>query len=484
MEDDKNIRLTIVKPEENQDDAVEIDLAVVVDFGRRLFSVWLAVSLAVGAVLGGLGIALRDALSTKDAVAVINYSGGSSQLTTRTPDLEKLASASVVGRALGGLNISLEEMDNIRTHLRIESIIPNAVMDERTLYYKIFSGAGGDIAGAAEKLLNTEYQSTRYAVHFDYHGAGHTREEGLEILNALIAAYRQYFMDTYTNRPLLGSMTNVIDYQDYDFPEAAVLFSDLLQSIQSFLRQYAGSSFRSSITGYSVSDLIRLVSNVKDAELDRISAYIQMNSVLKGGVDDAIARYGWLIERGNEDIAIQNGRFQALTAAIENYKKDPLLYVVTDMGAAQGPGGELNGAYDDLISQLIETENSITSLEKTNQLYQSMIDRLLERNSEIEPSDIERVERDLSDLSVQIQDLMALVNTTMDDYFSTTLSSLFQVQMPALAEAPETISPMLVKTVLIAEALVFVVFCGAAFALTMGQTRKEAEAKKRENNGG
>ena len=478
MEDDKNIRLTIVRPEENHEDAYEIDLAVAADFGRRLFTVWLAVSLALGAILGGMGILLRDVLSTKDAIAVINYSSGSGQLNTQTPDLEKLASANVVGQTLSNLHISLEEMDNIRTHLRIESIIPNSVMDERTLYYKIFSGTGGNVADAAEKLLTTEYQPTRYAVYFDYRGAGYTREEGLEILNALITAYRQYFMDTYTNRPLLGSLTNVIDYQDYDFPEAAALFSDLLKSTKSFLAQYAESTFRSSITGYSISDLMRLVDNVNNAELDRISAYIQMNSVLKGEVDDVVARYEWLIKRNNENIAIQNGRFDALTAAIENYKKDPLLYVVTDMGAMKGPGGELNGVYDDLISQLIETEENISSLEKSNQLYQSMIERFLERNGEIVSSDIGRVEQDLSSLSVQIQDLMALVNTTMDDYFSTTLSTLFQVQMPALAEAPETFSPALMKAVLIAEALVFAAFCCAALVLTIGEARKEAETKK------
>ncbi|MBQ9345970.1 MAG: hypothetical protein IJT94_01350, partial [Oscillibacter sp.] len=125
-----------------------------------------------------------------------------------------------------------------------------------------------------------------------------------------------------------------------------------------------------------------------------------------------------------------------------------------------------------------------SSLRKNNQLYQTMIERFLEKNGEIAPSDISRVEQDLSSLSVQIQDLMALVNTTMDDYFSTTLSNLFQVQMPALAESPETFSPALVKAVLIAEALVFVAFCGAALALTIGEARKEAKARKQKNNGG
>ena len=87
--------------------------------------------------------------------------------------------------------------------------------------------------------------------------------------NAMLECYSEYFMEAYGYNKSLGSSLAALDYKDYDYAEAVDVFDDALNKISSYVRQVEqteiqnGSStnsnrFRSSDTGYTFPDLLRL----------------------------------------------------------------------------------------------------------------------------------------------------------------------------------------------------------------------------------
>lgn len=477
MVEEKNIRLTVVKPVDEGDAELEIDMMAFFAFLWRFLCVWLAAAVAAAAILGGGGILLRDFMPTEGVRAIISFDIRNPALQ-RTPSANDVISANVVGEALNSLGISVMETETIRNNMSVMDIIPDSVMEQRAMYYEIYNKASNGSMDAVEKLLSTDYTPSGYVLRFDYRKAGYSREEGMDILDAVLVAYRSYFVDTYVNLPLLGTIANSLDYRDYDYAETASLFSSTLDSIQSFLRRYSDSDFRSSKTGCTIQDLLRLADSIQEIDLNRVRAALKWRSIAKRDTSDVVSRYQWLIDENTRRSGVQEGRLAALNAAVAGYQKDPLIYMMDAGGVQAGPGGELNGVYDDLVMDALNTQDAISNYAMINEYYQSMIDEYSLQENQAASAEIEQIEQAISDLNGKINNLLDLANRTMDDYFDNSISNLFQVLMPPQAERPKTISSSLVKTVLIAEGVLLAVWFCAAGWLTLDKARNDAEEKK------
>ena len=83
-------------------------------------------------------------------------------------------------------------------------------------------------------------------------------------------------------------------------------------------------------------------------------------------------------------------------------------------------------------------------------------------------------------LNQKVNELIEIVNETMDEYFDQQYSTLFAVLVPPLAEVPPTISGGLLKLIAIMEAVLVLAYGAAAFFLSVGEAtrRKRAEAKE------
>lgn len=485
MEEDRNIRLTIVQPkEEASEEELTINISLFFSLLRRFFTLWLVLAVAVAAVFGGAGLLLRDILSEDTASAVLRVPLGG---TDGEQTALKVKSAVVVEQALNALGLSTTDSDVVRDHLTVKGIIPKRAVDQISLYYDTYEKS--TTIETVDAILNTDLRTDLYLVSFDYHGAKLARQDGVNLLNFIINAYQEYLLSTYASRPLLGNADQIIDYQDYDYAEAVNFFSSRLNDIKSYLAANRGSgagTFHSSVTGFSLSDLEKTADSLSDIELSRLTSFVTVNSVCKGSVEDVIAHYEWIMVQNRERISVLEARRTALMDAIANYEKDPLLYAVSESGLLlSNDSGSQTDAYDSLISQAQTVENEITELIRQNEYYSAIVEGFRVREAAVPEEDIQRVEQDMAKLSQKIRSLVETVNATMDEYFDLKYADIFSVIVPAQASAPPILLPVVGKAVVVMEVLLLLVYMGGAFFLSMkeemSRRAREKEGRKRES---
>lgn len=473
MDNERNIQLTVVRPPED-DDEIRIDLSAIFDGMKRFLVLWLALAVALGAIAGSASLWRQTSAYAGDAMALISRDGAA--------EITKIQSASVVENALNTLGFDLEKLDKVRTNIKIESVMSDEAYERRTLYYNLLSKSAN--MEAVRSLLDTEDTVTRYIISLNYDKVGCTREEGIELLNEILNAYRRYIEDTYNYNMAMGSSVNVVDYHEYDYAEAANIFSETLDEIGTYLsavQRSDESSFRSTRTGYTFGDLSRTATMLKDIELDRVTSYITINSVTANDPTGEISHYEWLIENLERRRTVAEAKIASLTESIESYEKDPVIIMAGESGAAAS-SADTPDNYDRMIQEKLDTQQTISGYTRTISYYESVIEGF-RTSGTVAQRDIDTVEAYLASLSEKINKLIQDVNTTADEYYETAaFVNTLRVLVPAMAEANTLSVPELAKTVGIVEGVLLVAYLGAAvvYGLKKANPRKEPEAPKHE----
>ena len=492
MEEDKNIRLTLVHPNEGRNNEITVDLMVIFGYIRRLFTLWLAFAVALGAVSLGVGIQRQNLTSDGKTAVLVSYTYPTAKNgldpNGETLDVNKIRSPAMIESALSSLGMDPTLAVRVRNCISIEGVVPDSTVDEQTLYYDLFSRSGN--AAIAQTLLEMAYEYTQYIVTFDYQSAGLSGEEGISLLNEVVKAYQSYFTETYLDFPTAGISINVIDYQDYDYAEAVNIFTSALNSISSSVTDIPGQyreTFRSSNTGYTFGDLSRITQSLRNTELNRVSAFLALNPVSRRGADAAIEWYRWQLEEARVNRTVLESRLAALTEAIARYQKAPVLYTIVDnAGSAENASPsrwqplnreDLNENYDDMISQQLSVQNQISSETATIQRCQEMIERFQNAPAS-QPSDVETIEGYLSDLNQKVNQLIEIVDETAEEYYSRMVSdSLFRVLVPASSSAaPPLLSKNAMMMIAGLEGGLLLVWFGAAAVLGIRDSNRKEKA--------
>ena len=482
MSEEKNIRLTVVQPSNEADNEIVIDFSLIFAHMKRLLVLWLAFAVALGAFAGAIGMILQQTAYVGDAMALIQFSY-TDAVNGLAPngealDISMINSPVVLTEALRSLDIDLLRLEKIRSNIKITSVMSNRAQDQQTLYYNLLTKSGN--LAIVDSLLDMNKAATRYIISFDYHNADYTREEGIQIVNEVVQAYQNYFNDTYNHNEALQNTVNVIDYRDYDYAEAASIFSSQLDQITSYLNSAqsgSGATFRSSETGFSFGDLLRQASTLNEIEMDRILSYIVINSVTSNDVSTQISYYQWRIENLKQEQAIQESKLASLTEQLAIYQKDPVLYI-----AGEG-GGEVSSAtdsYDRMIQEKLDTQETISNYIRTISYYESVIEGFQESKS-VNKSDKETVEGYLESLSTNVNRLIEDVEATSNEYYDKVANAdMVQLLVPAMAEGTKLISRNTLLIVGVTEAILLVCYLGASVICGV----KQANAKRKTANEG
>lgn len=471
IDEEKNIRLTVVRPESEEADELTIDLYAIFDFAKRLFALWLALAIGVGSLAGAIGLLRQRSTAEQGAEALIRYAD-------EDVDATKISSSNVIKEALLSLNLDVQQEDTIQRCMTVKGVLPSDVYDRQVLYNKLI--AKGVDMDTVDALLEENYQSTSYVVSFDYVRAGYKREEGVEILNAILNAYWQYYDDTYMTRDLLGNSAAVIDYQDYDYAEVVNILSSSLDETLRFISKVSAddkTGFRSSKTGFSFTDLTRIATMLQDIELDRVSSYITVNHVTKYDENTMIRHYEWLIEELQRQRAVQEAQLAALSDSIASYEKDPIIFSMSEGDSAQANSGDVNAYYDSMIRQKLNTQRVISDYNRTCSYYQSVIDGFSEESAAPAGS-AEKAEEYLNQMGEKRNWLIDTVAETTEEFYSTArYSGSLQMLVPPTADTPSMISKETLKLVGITEAVLLVLYLGAAAVLGIKQANPKKEKK-------
>lgn len=269
--------------------------------------------IAIGSILAGLLFyyVANNRLQSYTSSTVIEYTNAEAS-DGFAPDGSKIDTSEIYGSYIIskviqnlGIDPSTANMDNIRSSISITSIIT----DEQQ---QIFDGKVAQ--GEDANLI-----ATRYMVTFSS-GVDHDKDYPRTMLNEILDVYSAWYGETHVNSSRAANGVNDIYSKGYDYIEMMDVIDDSLGATLEVLdgKVSSDSSFRSSETGYSFSDLFWEYDLLQKIEVPKITAKILANKITKNR-DVLLNKY----RNRNNDLSIENTasdeEIQKIKGVIDSY---------------------------------------------------------------------------------------------------------------------------------------------------------------------
>ncbi|MBD5142123.1 MAG: lipopolysaccharide biosynthesis protein [Oscillospiraceae bacterium] len=480
-----NIMLKNGEEEEKENEIIISFSAFFVQL-KRFLIFWIVLAIIIGLLVPVWKLlTISDQYKNLTALVSFNYDGVEEGKTPdgSSFDVTTLKNPAVIETTLTELNEPLTLLESVRQGISIEGVIPSNAIDKITMYRSIYEQ---DNLNAGEKMLDVKYFPTQYKVTFNYSSTGLSGEKAVELFNTLLENYHTYFFETYGFNQALGSAVTALDYTTYDYAQAVDVFSSTLTMLEDYISNLSEDDttrFRSTITGYSFSDLSESIDTIQNVDLDLISSYVTVNNVTKDK-DTQIDYYNYRIETLTRQKVIAQETLDELNASIEQYEKNTIIIYSENQDTSEYT--QASATYDDMFQRKIEAQKSVSSCTQQIDELQKRVNTLKGRNSASKDK-IEKVEADLVALNEKVTDLLNKTNLTANEYYETVyLANAYSVLVPASSSALRTTKSVMnsaTEPLLIGEALLFVCYIGVAFVLSLIlENKKRKLAQDAENN--
>lgn len=173
-----------------------------------------------------------------------------------------------------------EVLQNALSYLGDDSLSVEDIKDRITINAKVPMSSIDKVKNAIANNTSYTYCPSEFVIYYDQ---GNKLERGntYALLNALANAYKDYFAVNYAEK------NTILDYDiedslgKYDYGEQCQIMSDKVTAMLRYLDKYSSESntFRSKSTGYSYSNLVSMLLNIRDVNLEKLEAYITQNGI-------------------------------------------------------------------------------------------------------------------------------------------------------------------------------------------------------------
>lgn len=381
--------------------------------------------IAIGSILAGLVFyyMANNRMQSYTASTVIQYTNAEAE-DGLAPDGTKIDTSEIYGsyiisKVIQNLEMdpSTANMDNIRSSITITPIIT----DEQQ---QIFDGK---VAQGEEASLI----ATRYKVTF-YSGVENNKDYPRTMLNEILDVYTAYYGETHVNSSRSANGVNDIYSKDYDYIEMMDVIDDSLTSTLLTLNSKISgdSSFRSSSTGYSFSDLYREYELLQNIQVPKITAKILASKITKNR-DVLLNKY----RNRNNSLSIDNTasaeEIQKILGVIDSYVEmmsssgntnitsDYILQDiyddVTDDGV-QRVKADQTTSYDKLLTRYVEDRTASTANEIDAAYNQYILETFSDAPEQSPQDEQDQIESEIHALVDQINDLYNNMELTTDEY--------------------------------------------------------------------
>lgn len=482
---ERNLNVTIKNQEDNKDEVI-ISISAILKNLKRYLAVWIVITIIAGLLTFSFS-AIKSFTAKTPAKALVSftYSGIEQGLDPkgRKFEIESMKNPKVIEKALTEKGLDLKKIEDIRTSLSFDYKIPQEAYDQLTAYNSVMDKATSGSLSAAQAMLDTKYYPTQFTVHFDFGKAGFDRQTGVDFLNTLLRCYGDYFYEEYGFNKPLGTAVKTADYNNYDYAQQVDLFRNSLRTVKSYLDNLAKddtTTFRSSATGYTFSDLSDYAKTITSIDLDRISSYITVNNVTKDK-ESTLAYYNYRIDNLKRDKDEYEDRLSSLENSISQYKKDTVQIFGNGTENTNTESTLHSEQYDSLFKQKTSVESSLAQTKQDINFYVSRRDAI-QNNKASSKANVEKIEADIADLSKKVENLVDLTEQTASDYYENVqFANAYNILVPATKSVGAGLSQAAsdsVKTIVIVELLIFVVYLAVAFiaALKSENSKKPVKA--------
>lgn len=490
--EERNLNVTI-KNEADDNDSVVLTLSSLGKGLKKYFLPWLIVAVIVFVAVAGLKT--TSVLNNKApfrALISFNYDGIEKGLDPagNTFDINSVKNVQVISDALVENEIDIEKADAVRNAITFEGVIPPDIIDKITTYQSVFEKAQNGNLPAAQAMLDVTYYPTQFKVKFDYGSTDIPREDAVQVFNAILENYRDYFFDQYGYNHSLGQALSAVSYEDYDYSEAVDLFRVNLNALSDYVNAISltdSSRFRSKdtgvegeagLTGYTFDDIAQSIDAIKKIDLARISSYVTVNNVTRDKTA-TIAYYQYNIDELTRQKNAYTERLANLKTAIDSYKKDTVLV----MNGIDGSSQELSQSseqYDKLIERYDNVATQLANVKQEINMYTQRRDGLA-KGKEGTPEMAQYTEGELKKLDEKLNRLIDITRIAAEQYYETEeFANAYQVLVPAVNSKLDVVKSVIkssIMPVVIAEAFIVVIYAAAAFVFAVRKDNKKNTVK-------
>lgn len=379
--------------------------------------------IAIGSVLAGIMFyyVASNKMQSYTASTVIEYTnlGASDGLA---PDGSKIDTSEIYGsyiisKVIQNLEIdpSTANMDDIRNSISITAIIT----DEQQQIFDAKVTQGEDASLIA----------TRYVITFNS-GVANGKDYPRMMLNEILDVYSAYYGETHVNSARSANGVNDIYDKGYDYIEMMDVIDDsLTDTLQTLDSKMSGdSTFRSSRTGYSFSDLFREYELLQNIEVPKITAQILSGKVTKNR-DILLHKY----RNRNNDLSIENSaselEIQKIMGIINSYvqmmsdsdntniSSDYILQdVYDDTRDGRYSKTDQTTSYDKLLIRYVADRTGYTANEIDAAYNRFIIDTFTDAPLQSPQAEQDEVTAAIRSLVERINTLYASMEETTDEY--------------------------------------------------------------------
>lgn len=468
--DERNLNITLKNQDEDNNDVI-VSLATIFKKLKKYVLIWLVVAVIVlAAIFGSTTLDTMHRKPTLTALVSFTYDGIEKGLDPAGRDFDKelIKNPVVIERALTKLDLPLDDLDNIRHGIKIEGLIPADALDQILTYKNVYENANSNNLQAAQAMLNVPYFPTEYKISFNYSGTSFNRSTAVEVINAILEEYKNYFFELYGYNETLGSSVTALDVSSYDYSESIEVLKTSLNTLSKYVKQLSADDttrFRSSVTGYTFDDLYEAVETVKSIDLDKVSSYINVNNLTKDK-NAAIAYYEYRINELNRRKTSTEEQLASVKESINAYEKDQIIIFGNGTDNTDTQSTQKSEQYDIMIEQKLELTDTLATTKQNINFYTER-KQALQKSSSSSTEKIEQVDKQLEDVNNKITNLINDVKLTADDYYeNVTFQNAYNILVPASNTMSSTLSVVMnnIKTPLIlGEGAVFAVYFMVAF---------------------
>lgn len=475
---EQNVNL-ILKQEEKNEDEVVVSFSAIIRKLKKYFTVWLLVAIVVGGLIAGVSMFFRTtAMTPVHAIVSFTNKGIDKGKNPDGTDFDPntLKAPQIIESALEQCNFELKLLEPVRRGIQIEGIIPENAYQRMSAYKNVYETASSGQLAAAQAMLDVSWVSTQYSITFNYKEAKLRRADAVQILNAMLDAYRDYYFEQFGYNEALGNNLATMDYTEYDYAQAVDMFRTELKTLSRYVNSLSSDDttrFRSSVTGYTFADLKAAISSVQSLDLDLISSYLNVNNISKDK-ERLKNYYEFRIQNLELEQKTNKETLQAIEAAFDSYEKDQV--IIFSDSVANTESTVSSEEYDRLINRKISAQADLSETSQNIEYYKQRL-AALNKSSSGNKDKVERIESDLEKLNEKVLNLVTLVNDTADDYYrNVSLSNAYNVLVPATSEVATTIKSGITSAIVPifgVEAIMLVFYLGySAIQALIEETRK------------
>lgn len=405
--------------------------------GRFIKRCWLRTLIYIAAavllatlVLVPLKLILRSAPTVSTRLEFV-YEGVNSGLDPAggTFDKDTIRSASVVSSAItqAGLTSKLTDVDAVRNAIVVGDVYTAEYLSLKELADK------GD-ADAIKQLAGYTYHPTKYDVSLsNLKALGLEKQEAVLLLEKVVKAYKEWFSSRYTQKNIYStSIFNPAQTEtNMDYLSYYDLYTGQLSSMYTYMMQMSekDSSFRSSITNKTFSDLIQMYQAL-ESSYGTFKSYVVSNKVSKNltvtrnNIETTVKKYENSEQSLSKTITALQGQISAYSPNTSTSTSSGTTTVVQTYPEEYH---KLQTQLTECILELSTVTNALAEYEMRQTAFTDAADLAAD-----DPL-ITSADTMLAKLRADSSAFVVSINDTVNDYFaSKLLSNAVRVVQPAV----------------------------------------------------